>query len=140
MSSTEYIRPAGGDGADRHDDESAGAHGHTHNDAHGRAHDHDDAVEPYAWTDAKRYLWLLGLIPAAGLFLSLPLVAGFNALGWGVAATIAWYLLPFLVYVAVPWGDYRVGVDGENPPDEVMDRLEADPYYRWCTYLYLPFQ
>lgn len=100
----------------------------------------EPAAEPYAWTDAKRYLWLLGLIPATGLFLSLPLVAGFNALGWSIPATVAWYLLPFLVYVAVPWGDWRIGEDGENPPDEVMERLEADPYYRWCTYLYIPFQ
>ena len=136
MSSTEYIRPTDGGGADRHGGEHAPAHHHAHD--HGHAHHAE--VEPYAWTDAKRYLWLLGLIPAAGLFLSLPLVAGFNALGWGVAATVSWYLLPFLVYVAVPWGDYKIGVDGENPPDEVIDRLEADPFYRWCTYLYLPFQ
>ncbi len=97
-------------------------------------------TEPYAWTDAKRYLWLLGLIPAVGLFLSLPFVAGFNALGWGAVATAAWFLLPVLVYVAVPLGDLSVGPDGENPPDEVMDRLDADPYYRWCTYLYIPMQ
>lgn len=101
---------------------------------------HDDAVEPYAWTDAKRYLWLLGLIPAAGLFLSLPFVAGFNALGWSIPAAAAWFLLPALVYIAIPIGDMRIGVDGENPPEEVMERLEADPYYRWCTYLYIPFQ
>ena len=68
MSSTEYTRQAGG--ADAHD-----------------AHHHHADVEPYAWTDAKRYLWLLGLIPAMGLFLSMPFVAGFNALGWGPAAT-----------------------------------------------------
>ena len=117
MSSTEYISPT--DGAP-----------HTHHEA-------DAAVEPYAWTDAKRYLWLLGLIPAMGLFVSMPIVAGFNALGWGVAATVAWFLLPFLVYVAIPLGDLAVGADGENPPDEVMDKLEADPFYRWCTYLYL---
>ena len=136
MSSTEYIRPTGGDGA-RDSGTGGQARGHAHN--HDHSHPHAE-VEPYAWSDAKRYLWLLGLIPAVGLFLSLPLVAGFNALGWTVPATIAWYLLPFLVYVVVPWGDYRVGADGENPPDEVMDRLEADPFYRWCTYLYIPFQ
>ena len=134
MSSTEYIRPASGGGTDGGGDR----HGADHVSGHGAGH--DDAVEPYAWTDAKRYLWLLGLIPAAGLFLSLPVVAGFNALGWSVPATIGWYLLPLLLYVVVPWGDYKIGVDGENPPDEVIERLEADPYYRWCTYLYLPFQ
>ena len=126
MSSTEYIRPT--DGADEHEAP------HAHHDHHGHAH---ADVEPYAWTDAKRYLWLLGVIPAMGLFLSMPFVAGFNALGWEIPATIAWFLLPFLVYVAIPLGDLAIGADGENPPDEVMDKLEADPFYRWCTYLYL---
>lgn len=64
MSSTEYIRHGGDEAAHEH-------------------HHHDPAVEPYPWSDAKRYLWLLGLIPAAGLFLSMPFVIGFNALGWG---------------------------------------------------------
>src|SRR5699024_4885775 len=62
MSSTEYIRHGGDEAAHEH-------------------HHHDPAVEPYPWSDAKRYLWLLGLIPAAGLFLSMPFVIGFNALG-----------------------------------------------------------
>ncbi|UVE94067.1 fatty acid desaturase [Dietzia sp. B32] len=136
MSSTEYIRPAEG-APHAHDDHAHRDHTH-HGHAH-HGHDHEN-VEPFAWTDAKRYLWLLGLIPAMGLFLSMPIVAGFNALGWGVAATVAWFLLPFLVYVAIPLGDLAIGADGENPPDEVMDRLEADPFYRWCTYLYIPFQ
>src|SRR5699024_4885774 len=52
----------------------------------------------------------------------------------------AWFLLPILVYVAIPLADLKVGADGQNPPDEVMDKLEADPFYRWCTYLYIPLQ
>ncbi|MGH3959589.1 alkane 1-monooxygenase, partial [Mycobacterium sp.] len=27
-----------------------------------------------------------------------------------------------------------------NPPDEVIERLENDKYYRYCTYIYIPFQ
>ena len=100
----------------------------------------DTDLEPYPWTDAKRYLWLLGLIPAVGLFLSVPLVGGFNHIGWTHAAGAAWYLLPILVFVVIPLGDIAIGRDGANPPDDVIDRLEADPYYRWCTYLYIPFQ
>src|SRR5699024_1190636 len=89
MSCTEYIRHGGDEAAHEH-------------------HHHDPAVEPYPWSDAKRYLWLLGLIPAAGLFLSMPFVIGFNALGWGPAATAAWFLLPILVYVAIPLADLKV--------------------------------
>lgn len=134
MSSTEYVRP-GGDAAE-HPEHAV------HTAAQNAAHDDAStaALEPYPWSDAKRYLWLLGLIPSLGLFLSMPLALGFNALGWGWAATGAWFLLPVLLYVAVPLGDLAVGVDGRNPPDDVMDRLEADPFYRWCTYLYIPFQ
>jgi len=110
-----------------------------------RAHENgldgeEQTVEPYPWTDAKRYLWILGIIPALGPILSLPFVAGFSALGWGTAATLAWFVLPVLVFVVIPIGDVLIGHDGENPPDEVIDRLEADPYYRWCTYLYIPVQ
>lgn len=130
MSSTEYIRPGG---------DEAQHPGHAAHQSHG-THEAGAPVEPYAWTDGKRYLWLLGLIPAVGLFLSMPLVLGFNALGWGPAATVAWFLLPILVYVAIPLADLWVGADGRNPPDDIMDRLEADPFYRWCTYLYIPFQ
>lgn len=142
MSSTEYIRP-GGDEAQHH---GLAAHG-THDEAAHFTGEHFTAehaeaapVEPYAWTDGKRYLWLLGIVPAIGLFVSMPLVLGFNALGWGPVATAAWFLLPALVYIAIPLGDLAVGADGQNPPDDLMDKLEADPFYRWCTYLYIPFQ
>ena len=33
-----------------------------------------------------------------------------------------------------------MGLDRRNPPDSVIRWLEADRYYRWCTYLYLPIQ
>ncbi|MGF0226297.1 fatty acid desaturase [Dietzia cercidiphylli] len=141
MSSTEYIRPRGADERpDRDPTTDPAARDTAAQDTAAVGDATDAAVEPYAWTDAKRYLWLLGLIPAMGLFLSMPFVIGFNGLGLGWAATAAWFLLPVLVYVAIPLGDLAVGADGQNPPDEVMDRLEADPFYRWCTYLYIPFQ
>ena len=113
MSSTEYIRPR--DGARDPDGSDAAHDAHEHTHEHGHHHGHEVEVDPYPWTDAKRYLWLLGVIPAVGLFLSMPFVAGFNALGWEIAATAAWFLLPVLVYVAIPLGDLAIGADGENP-------------------------
>ena len=40
----------------------------------------------------------------------------------------------------MPALDLRFGPDGQNPPDEVMERLENDKYYRYCTYIFIPFQ
>ena len=32
------------------------------------------------------------------------------------------------------------GLDRSNPPDDVIEALEQDRYYRWITYLFLPIQ
>jgi alkane 1-monooxygenase len=85
------------------------------------------------WTDPKRHLWLLGtIIPL------LPFAA------WGlVEATglsIFWWFGPIFVFGIVPVLDLVVGRDGENPPDEVLRRLEEDRYYRWVTFAFLPVQ
>lgn len=85
------------------------------------------------WRDAKRYLWLLGLV--------VPTLA---ALSWlAVAATglsIFWWSGPLLTFGIIPVVDYLVGVDADNPPDSALTWLENDPFYRWATYLYLPLQ
>ena len=52
----------------------------------------------------------------------------------------SFWIGPFLLYVLLPTLDLRFGPDGQNPPDEVMERLENDKYYRYCTYIYIPFQ
>ncbi len=47
---------------------------------------------------------------------------------------------PVVVLGIVPVVDLLVGVDRSNPPDEVIAALEADRYYRWITFLFLPLQ
>lgn len=85
------------------------------------------------WRDPKRYLWLLGvampLIPFAAV--------GLNAwTGWSV-----WlWLGPIVILGIVPLIDWTVGRDAASPPDAAIARLEADRYYRWLTYLFLPIQ
>lgn len=85
------------------------------------------------WRDPKRHLWLLGvampLIPFAAV--------GFNVLsGWAV-----WlWLGPIVILGVVPVIDWTVGRDSSGPPDDAINRLEADRYYRWLTYLFLPVQ
>ncbi|WP_405914684.1 alkane 1-monooxygenase [Streptomyces sp. NBC_00728] len=85
------------------------------------------------WQDPKRYLWLLALaVP------TLPFQAGFLAHATGLG--LFWWWGPFFAFVLIPAFDHITGTDSGNPPEAVMKRLEADRYYRWCTYLYLPVQ
>jgi alkane 1-monooxygenase len=93
-----------------------------------------------AWRDKKRHLWLLGLIAPTALFVMLPLAWAFNRAGWHFAAQVPLWIGPILLYVLLPILDLRFGPDGQNPPEEVMERLENDKYYRRCIYAYIPFQ
>lgn len=89
--------------------------------------------EPAIWRDSKRWLWPIGLIvplfPPAAVWLALDL-------GW----RIGWWLGPIWILVIVPALDLLMGTDTSNPPASAEPQLERDPYYRWCTYLFLPLQ
>ena len=85
------------------------------------------------WKDKKRYLWMLGLVipvtPLIGLGLQ-------HQTGWS-----GWlWLTPLMFFGVSPLLDLVSGYDDTNPPDEVIDALENDRYYRWVTYLCLPVQ
>jgi alkane 1-monooxygenase len=92
------------------------------------------------WRDRKRYLWLMGLIAPTAMFVMLPIAWGLNQFGWHVSAQVPLWIGPILLYVLLPALDRFFGPDGQNPPDEAMERLENDKYYRYCTYIYIPFQ
>src|SRR6476620_7114172 len=85
------------------------------------------------WRDKKRYLWLIGLVVPSLAFLGY----GMHALtGWSV-----WFWVgPIVILVIVPAIDLMTGLDRSNPPDDVIEALEQDRYYRWITYLFLPIQ
>jgi alkane 1-monooxygenase len=102
---------------------------HAHHHHH---HEHVD-VNPAAWSDGKRYAWLLGIIVPLSPFLAFfwVTVTGFGAL---------WYLGPLLVFGLFPLLDMAIGLDPTNPPDSVLKFLEQDRYYRWCTYVFIPIQ
>jgi alkane 1-monooxygenase len=93
-----------------------------------------------AWRDKKRYLWLMGLIPPTALFLVLPAIWAMNRHGWHAASETLFGIGPVLVYVLLPLLDVKFGPDGQNPPEEIMSRLERDRYYRYCTYAFIPVQ
>jgi alkane 1-monooxygenase len=85
------------------------------------------------WKDKKRYLWLIGLVVPSLAFIGYGLWA---LTGWGV-----WFWIgPFVILVVVPAIDLIAGLDRSNPPDDVIEALEKDRYYRWITYLFLPIQ
>ncbi|MBO0852800.1 MAG: alkane 1-monooxygenase [Nocardia sp.] len=76
---------------------------------------------------------MLGLIAPGCALLPSELV---TATGW----RLFWWIGPLIVLVLIPILDLLVGEDGTNPRDEDYERLSKDRYYRWCTYLFLPFQ
>ncbi|MCV7107856.1 alkane 1-monooxygenase [Mycolicibacterium chitae] len=82
----------------------------------------------------------MGLIVPTALFVMLPVVWALNNLGWHLAAQVPFWIGPILLYIVLPLLDLRFGPDGQNPPDAVMADLEDDKYYRYCTYIYIPFQ
>jgi alkane 1-monooxygenase len=97
-------------------------------------HHHDEVeVHPAAWTDGKRYAWLLGIIVPLS-----PFLAWFWVTVTGLGAL--WYLGPVLVFVIFPILDAVIGLDPTNPPDSILKFLEQDRYYRWCTYVFIPIQ
>jgi alkane 1-monooxygenase len=85
------------------------------------------------WRDKKRYLWLIGLVVPSLAFVGFGL---HEWTGWGV-----WFWIgPIVILVVVPAIDLAAGLDRSNPPDDVIEALEQDKYYRWITYLFLPIQ
>jgi alkane 1-monooxygenase len=90
-------------------------------------------TEASTWTDPRRRLWLLALVVPAMPFLAGGLVA---ATGWAAF----WWLGPMLLFVLMPALDAALGLDHRNPPEEAVAALDADRWYRLCTYAYLPLQ
>ncbi|MDP3970049.1 MAG: fatty acid desaturase [Nocardioides sp.] len=85
------------------------------------------------WKDSKRYLWLIGLVVPSLAFIAYGL--------YSLTGSGAWFWIgPVVILGVVPLIDLVAGLDRSNPPDDVIERLENDKYYRWVTYLFLPIQ
>ena len=92
-----------------------------------------DRGSTVSWKDRKRPLWLLALVMPLVPFLAIGL---FISTGYGF-----WlWLGPIVILGVVPAIDAFTGADPSNPPDDALARLEADRYYRWLTFLFLPLQ
>ncbi|MDE2365237.1 MAG: alkane 1-monooxygenase [Hyphomicrobiales bacterium] len=74
------------------------------------------------YTDGKRYLWMLSFIPPLVPLLSYWLYAR-------TGAPIVTLIPALFIFGLIPLFDALVGEDPHNPPAEVVDAMEADPYY-----------
>ncbi|KPK12210.1 MAG: alkane 1-monooxygenase [Myxococcales bacterium SG8_38] len=89
------------------------------------------STESATYRDGKRYAWITSLV--------VPALLGCGPLFYWLTGSMAALWIPvLLVYTAIPLLDVILGEDLNNPPEEVVPLLEADPYYRWATYALVP--
>jgi alkane 1-monooxygenase len=102
-------------------------------------YEHHLTADEQKWIDKKKYAWIFSIVPAA-----IPLII------WGLAEWMkaagapeffvhaSWFLGPVAVFILIPIGDFVLGRDGENAPEEFVPQLEETKYYRIVSYLYFP--
>ncbi|MQA63682.1 MAG: alkane 1-monooxygenase [Actinophytocola sp.] len=93
-----------------------------------------------SWRDGKRYAWLLGLVVPSIPFIIWGVYEGLEGTSSQWLLHGVWWLALLIVYGLIPLLDLLIGDDAENPPDDLIEWLEDDRYYRWILYLYLPIQ
>lgn len=83
------------------------------------------------YTDTKRYLWMsslaMPLFPMLGIFLYFTFDSQ-----WMLALPLVF------TYMVIPFLDYAIGSDENNPPEEIVPQLEEDRYYRLLTWFTVP--
>ncbi len=51
-----------------------------------------------------------------------------------------WWTGPAVTFGIIPLLDRLVGSDSKNLPEDTLERIGHDPFYRWATYCFLPSQ
>ena len=83
------------------------------------------------YTDKKRYFWFFSFL------LALVAPAAVGLYFW--TGSIAAIFLPIAyIYVVVPTLDLIFGEDTNNPPEEVVEAMANDPFYRWLLHAAVP--
>ena len=83
------------------------------------------------YTDKKRYLWMSSLAMPLFPMLGIMLYFVYDS-QWMLGIPLAF------TYLVIPFLDYALGSDQNNPPEEIVPQLEADRYYRLLTYFTVP--
>jgi alkane 1-monooxygenase len=87
--------------------------------------------EAIIYVDRKRWLWFMSLLYPLQPFIGIALHS--------TTGNELWLLLPLLLnYGFGSILDALLGVDQNNPPEEVVMQLDQDPYYRWLTFAVVP--
>ncbi len=83
------------------------------------------------WRDRKRAAWLMSLL--------VPCTVGIGPALILVSSQVWTLWLPAIFFYGLaPLIDRWLGEDQSNPPESAVPALDADPYYRWITYLLVP--
>ncbi len=83
------------------------------------------------FVDKKRYLWILSVLA--------PIIPGICAVLLLAGGSLFWALAPLLYYyLFMPLLDMIVGEDPTNPPEEIVEELSNDGYYRFLLHLSIP--
>jgi alkane 1-monooxygenase len=83
------------------------------------------------YTDKKRYWWMMSLFMPV-----FPLLGIWLYFSYGQEWLLA---IPLLTsYTLIPLADHFVGMDENNPPEDIVPQLEEDRYYRWLTWATVP--
>ena len=90
------------------------------------------SAEMTAYRDRKRYWWILSVLS--------PAVPAFSVLLYITTEGSTWAILgPLLMYYAlIPLVDWLIGEDFDNPPEEVVEQLSSDNYYRLLLFVSIP--
>lgn len=83
------------------------------------------------WRDTRRYWWLLStltmLLPVGAVFMV-------QLTGWPAM----WWFGFLFVFGVIPMLDVLLGEETANPPEDRVDELERDRYYRYAVYISVP--
>lgn len=89
------------------------------------------STDDVSYRDGKRYAWAVSLL--------VPTALGCGPLLYWLTGSVAAMWIPAaVVYGVIPLLDVAMGEDLNNPPEEIVPQLEADPYYRWAAYALVP--
>ncbi|MDZ7600012.1 MAG: alkane 1-monooxygenase [Hoeflea sp.] len=83
------------------------------------------------YRDGKRWLWILSVLA--------PSLPGLAAVAYLASGNPWWVLAPVVFYYGIFVAcDHLIGVDPNNPPEEVVEAMASDQYYRILLFLSVP--